>query len=62
MTSRVPLLLIPPAMSRTMPQDHPGLLTPQQASDVSAYVHSMPRPKFNEAYKNLNALLACIGP
>lgn len=49
-------------MSRTMPQDHPGLHTPQQASDVSAYVHSMPRPKFNEAYKNFNALLACIGP
>ena len=38
-------------VSYTMPQDHPGLLTPQQAYDVSAYIHSKPRPKFNEAYK-----------
>ncbi len=37
---------------RNMPQNHPGSLTPQQAWDVSAYVHSMPRPKFNEEYKN----------
>lgn len=35
-----------------MPQNHPGSLTPQQAWDVSAYVHSMPRPKFNQAYKS----------
>ena len=35
-----------------MPQNHPGSLTPQAAWDVSAYVHSMPRPKFNEAYKS----------
>lgn len=35
-----------------MPQNHPGSLSPQEAWDVSAYVHSMPRPKFNEAYKH----------
>jgi thiosulfate dehydrogenase len=35
-----------------MPQNHPGTLTPQQAYDVSAYIHTMPRPKFNQAYKN----------
>jgi thiosulfate dehydrogenase len=35
-----------------MPQNHPGTLTPQQAYDVSAYIHNMPRPKFNQAYKN----------
>ena len=35
-----------------MPQNHPGTLTPQQAYDVSTYIHTMPRPKFNQAYKN----------
>lgn len=35
-----------------MPQNQPGILTPQEAYDVSAYVHSMPRPKLNPAYKN----------
>lgn len=35
-----------------MPRNHPGTLTPQQAYDVAAYVHTMPRPKFNEAYKS----------
>jgi thiosulfate dehydrogenase len=35
-----------------MPQNHPGTLTPQQAYDVSAYIHTMPRPRFNQAYKN----------
>ncbi|MGC9197664.1 MAG: c-type cytochrome [Acidobacteriaceae bacterium] len=35
----------------TMPQTHPGILTPQEAYDVSAYIHTMPRPKFNPAYK-----------
>ena len=34
-----------------MPQNHPGTLTPQQAYDVAAFVHSKPRPKFNQAYK-----------
>ncbi|HET9086845.1 MAG TPA: c-type cytochrome [Acidobacteriaceae bacterium] len=34
-----------------MPQNNPGTLTPQDAYDVSAYIHRMPRPKFNPAYK-----------
>jgi thiosulfate dehydrogenase len=34
-----------------MPQNHPGTLSPQQAYDVSAYIHSKPRPKFDQAYK-----------
>jgi thiosulfate dehydrogenase len=33
-----------------MPQNHPGTLSPQQAWDVSTYMHTMPRPKFNQAY------------
>lgn len=36
---------------RNMPQNHPGTLSPQQAFDVSVYIHSKPRPKFNQAYK-----------
>ncbi|HUV69516.1 MAG TPA: c-type cytochrome [Terracidiphilus sp.] len=36
---------------RNMPQNHPGTLSPQQAYDVSVYIHSKPRPKFNQAYK-----------
>ncbi len=35
-----------------MPQNHPGTLTPQQAFDVAAYIHTKPRPKFNPAYKS----------
>ena len=35
-----------------MPQTHPGILTPQQSYDVAAYIHTKPRPKFNEAYKS----------
>ena len=34
-----------------MPQNHPGTLSPQHAFDVAAYVHTKPRPHFNEAYK-----------
>jgi thiosulfate dehydrogenase len=34
-----------------MPQNHPGTLTPQQAYDVSAFIHIMPRPKFKPEYK-----------
>jgi thiosulfate dehydrogenase len=33
-----------------MPQTHPGSLTAQQAYDVSAYVDSKPRPKFDKQY------------
>lgn len=35
-----------------MPQTSPGSLTPQQAFDVAAYIHSKPRPKLNPAYKH----------
>lgn len=35
-----------------MPQNHPGTLSDQDAYDVSAFIHTMPRPRFNEAYKN----------
>lgn len=35
-----------------MPQNHPGTLTNQDAFDVAAFIHSMPRPKFNQTYKN----------
>lgn len=34
-----------------MPQNHPGALTPQAAFDVASFVHTMPRPRFNEAYR-----------
>ena len=34
-----------------MPQGHPGTLTAQQSFDIAAFIHTMPRPKFNEAYK-----------
>lgn len=34
-----------------MPQNHPGTLTPQSAFDVASFIHTMPRPKFNKAYR-----------
>lgn len=34
-----------------MPQNNPGTLSPQDAYNVAAYIHAMPRPKFNQAYK-----------
>lgn len=39
-------------VQHNMPLQHPGLLTPQQAWDVAAYIHTQPRPQFNEAYKS----------
>lgn len=33
-----------------MPQNRPGTLTAQQSFDIAAFIHTMPRPKFNEAY------------
>jgi thiosulfate dehydrogenase len=33
-----------------MPQTHPGSLTAQQAYDVSAYIDSQPRPKYDTRY------------
>ena len=38
-------------VQHNMPQNRTGTLSPQEAYDVAAYVHSMPRPKFNQAYK-----------
>jgi thiosulfate dehydrogenase len=35
---------------KNMPQTNPGTLTPQQAFDVSAYIHNQPRPKYNPKY------------
>lgn len=35
-----------------MPLSEPGSLSPQDAYDVSAYVATKPRPKFNPRYKN----------
>jgi thiosulfate dehydrogenase len=34
-----------------MPKDHPGTLTAQQSFDIAVFIHTMPRPRFNEAYK-----------
>jgi thiosulfate dehydrogenase len=38
-------------VQHNMPLQHPELLTPQESYDVAAYIHSQPRPQFNEAYK-----------
>jgi thiosulfate dehydrogenase len=35
---------------KTMPPTSPGSLTPQQAFDVSSYIHAKPRPKYNSKY------------
>ena len=35
-----------------MPQNDPRTLTPQEAYDVSAYIHNKPHTPFNEAYRN----------
>ena len=37
-------------VARNMPPTNPGSLTPQQAFDVSSYIHTKPRPKFNPAF------------
>ncbi|GAC1516363.1 MAG: hypothetical protein NVS1B11_36800 [Terriglobales bacterium] len=39
-------------VQHNMPQNRMGILTPQQAYDVAAFIHSQPRPAFNPAYKN----------
>ncbi len=39
-------------VQHNMPQNRPGILTPQEAYDVSAFIHAQPRPAFNPAYKN----------
>ena len=46
----------PPKMAafliRNMPQNHPGTLSPQDAFDIATFIHSMPHPAFNPAYKS----------
>ena len=37
-------------VQHNMPQNRMGILTPQEAYDVSAFIHEQPRPKFNKAY------------
>jgi thiosulfate dehydrogenase len=37
-------------VQHNMPQNRMGILTPQEAWDVAAYVHQQPRPPFNKAY------------
>jgi thiosulfate dehydrogenase len=39
-------------VQHNMPQNRMGILTPQQAYDVSSFVHQHPRPAFNQAYKH----------
>lgn len=36
---------------RNMPQNRPGILSPQDAYDVSSFIHNQLRPSFNTAYK-----------
>ena len=38
-------------VQHNMPQNRMGILSPQDAFDVSAFIHSQPRPSFNPAYK-----------
>ena len=35
---------------KNMPPTSPGSLTPQQAFDLSSYIHTKPRPKYNPAF------------
>jgi thiosulfate dehydrogenase len=37
-------------VQQNMPANRKGLLTPQEAYDVSAFIHAQPRPVFNTAY------------
>ena len=39
-------------VQHNMPQNRPGILTPQDAYDVAGFIHKQPRPAFNPAYKN----------
>lgn len=41
-----------PFVQHNMPQNRMGILSAQDAWDVSAFVHAQPRPAFNEAYKH----------
>jgi thiosulfate dehydrogenase len=37
-------------VQHNMPQNRMGILTPQQAYDVAAYIHTQPRPAFNNQF------------
>ncbi len=37
-------------VQHNMPQNRVGILSPQDAFDVSAYIHGQPRPVFNKEY------------
>ena len=37
-------------VQQNMPQNRMGILSPQEAYDVSAYIHNQPRPAFNKTY------------
>jgi thiosulfate dehydrogenase len=39
-------------VQHNMPQNRMGILSPQDAYDVTAFIHSQPRPAFNQAYKH----------
>lgn len=39
-------------VQHNMPQNRMGELSPQDAVDVAAFIHSQPRPQFNPAYKH----------
>jgi thiosulfate dehydrogenase len=39
-------------VQHNMPQNRMGILSPQDAFDVSAYIHAQPRPAFNQAFKS----------
>ncbi len=38
-------------VQHNMPQNRMGILSPQEAYDVAAFIHAQPRPAFNNAYK-----------
>jgi len=39
-----------PFIHAAMPQNRKGILSPQDAFDVAAFIHQQPRPAFNHAY------------
>lgn len=39
-------------VQHNMPENRKGILSPQDAYDVAAFLHSRPRPKFNQAYRS----------
>jgi thiosulfate dehydrogenase len=40
-----------PFVAHNMPQNRMGSLSPQEAFDVSSFIHGQPRPSFNNEYK-----------